>query len=76
MLFCVAVLDDENKELRQKLSALMQESRTKDSINQNLSKEVSELKHKRDSGQLGNCLCSSQSNSPAMRISCLCEEIL
>lgn len=50
---CSAGLDDENRDLRQKLSSLMQESRNKDSVNQGLTQEVSELKLKKENAALG-----------------------
>ncbi|KAL0022123.1 hypothetical protein WJX79_004146 [Trebouxia sp. C0005] len=43
-----ADLDNENQELRQKLSSLLQESRHKESVNQALITEVSELRLKQD----------------------------
>lgn len=50
---CAADLDDENQELRQKLSSLLQESRHKDSVNQTLTNELSELGLKQQRTQSG-----------------------
>ncbi len=50
---CAADLDDENQELRQKLSSLLQESRHKESVNQALITEVSELGLKQKRAQSG-----------------------
>ncbi|KAL0055811.1 hypothetical protein WJX82_004590 [Trebouxia sp. C0006] len=46
-----ADLDDENQELRQQLSSLLQESRQKESVNQALITEVSELGLKQERAQ-------------------------
>ena len=48
-----AGLDDENKELQQKLAALKVESRQKEAVNQALAQEVAECRHKQQNGQLG-----------------------
>ena len=60
---CAADLDDENQELRQTLSSLLQESRHKDSVNQALITEVSELGLKQERAQSGGyptpCVCNS-----------------
>ncbi len=59
---CAADLDDENQELRQKLSSLLQESRHKESVNQALITEVSELGLKQERAQSGGyptpCVCN------------------
>lgn len=46
-------LDDENKELQQKLAVLKVESSQKEAVNQALAQEVAECRHKQQNGQLG-----------------------
>ena len=52
-MYIHAGLDDENKELQQKLAVLKVESRQKEAVNQALSQEVAECRHKQQNGQLG-----------------------
>lgn len=53
LLCCLAGLDDENKELQQKLAALKVESRQKEAVNQALARELSDRRHKQQTEQLG-----------------------
>ena len=46
-----AGLDDENKELQQKLASLKLESRQKESANQTLAQEVSHLQQEQESAR-------------------------
>ena len=52
-MYTHAGLDDENKELQQKLAALKVESRQKEAVNQALAPEVAECRHKQQNAQLG-----------------------
>lgn len=52
-MYTHAGLDDENKELQQKLAALKVESRQKEAVNQLLAQEVAECRHKQQNAQLG-----------------------
>ena len=53
LMYNHAVLDDENKELQQKLATLKVESRQKEAVNQALAQEVAECRQKQQNSQLG-----------------------
>lgn len=53
LLWFLSGLDDENKELQQKLAALKVESRQKEAVNQTLAQELSDCRHSQQTQQLG-----------------------
>lgn len=53
LLYIHAGLDEENKELQQKLAALKVESRQKEAVNQALAQEVAECRHKQQNEHHG-----------------------